>query len=149
MTDPRQVELSIERRAVVVIEELERQLAEARAEIGRLSTLADELGSANQLLGYKFESEKDIVSRIWVQLGSPTYSELAGRSIYDLIDEMKAEIAHLKEAAAGVRRAALKEAMAACRGWESAIACEAAILALIPPEEVPADAQPSDDGGGK
>ena len=34
-----------------------------------------------------------IVSKIWVQLGSPTYEQLKGRSIYDLIDEMKAELA--------------------------------------------------------
>ena len=37
-----------------------------------------------------FATERAIVSRIWVQLGSPTYAELKGRSIYDLIDEMKA-----------------------------------------------------------
>ena len=34
-----------------------------------------------------------IVSKIWVQLGSPTYEQLKGRSIYDLIDELKAELA--------------------------------------------------------
>jgi len=34
-----------------------------------------------------------IVSKIWVQLGSPTYEQLKGRSIYDLIDEMKTELA--------------------------------------------------------
>jgi len=38
-------------------------------------------------------AERAIVSRIWVQLGSPTYEQLKGRSIYDLIDEMKAELA--------------------------------------------------------
>jgi len=37
--------------------------------------------------------ERAIVSRIWVQLGSPTYAQLKGRSIYCLIDEMKAELA--------------------------------------------------------
>ena len=37
--------------------------------------------------------ERAIVSRIWVQLGSPTYEQLKGRSIYDLIDELKAELA--------------------------------------------------------
>jgi len=38
-------------------------------------------------------AERAIVSRIWVQLGSPTYAQLKGRAIYDLIDEMKAELA--------------------------------------------------------
>lgn len=33
---------------------------------------------------------KVIVSRIWKQLGSPTYAELKGRNIYDLIEELKA-----------------------------------------------------------
>ena len=37
--------------------------------------------------------ERAIVSRIWTQLGSPTYEQLKGRSIYDLISELKAELA--------------------------------------------------------
>jgi len=48
----------------------------------KMSQLKDEL-----------ENERAIVSRIWVQLGSPTYAQLNGRSIYDLIDEMKGELA--------------------------------------------------------
>jgi hypothetical protein len=51
----------------------------------KMSQLKDEL-----------ENERAIVSRIWVQLGSPTYAQLNGRSIYDLIDEMKAELAAAK-----------------------------------------------------
>ena len=35
-------------------------------------------------------TERAIVSRIWTQLGSATYEQLRGRSIYDLIDELKA-----------------------------------------------------------
>ena len=38
-------------------------------------------------------AERAIVSRIWVQLGSPTYAQLKGRSIHDLIDDLKAELA--------------------------------------------------------
>ncbi len=38
----------------------------------------------------KFTEEERIVSRIWEQLGNPTYEQLAGRSIFDLIDELKA-----------------------------------------------------------
>ena len=36
-------------------------------------------------------TERAIVSRIWTQLGSPTHAQLKGRSIYDLIDELKAD----------------------------------------------------------
>jgi hypothetical protein len=42
-------------------------------------------------------AERAIVSRIWVQLGSPTYADLNGRSIYDLIDEIKTELAADRE----------------------------------------------------
>ena len=45
-------------------------------------------------------AERAIVSRIWVQLGSPTYAELNGRSIYDLIDEIKTDRAEAKQEAA-------------------------------------------------
>lgn len=38
----------------------------------------------------------DIVARIWKQLGSPSYKALAGRSIYDLIDERDARIRDLE-----------------------------------------------------
>tara|TARA_R110000868_G_scaffold398438_1_gene671612 strand:+ start:194 stop:586 length:393 start_codon:yes stop_codon:yes gene_type:complete len=38
-------------------------------------------------------AERAIVSRIWTQLGSVTYEQLKGRSIYDLIDELKADLA--------------------------------------------------------
>jgi len=47
----------------------------------------------SQELLSELASERAIVSRIWVQLGSPTYAQLKGRSIYCLIDEMKAELA--------------------------------------------------------
>ena len=51
----------------------------------------------NQLAGERdaalraFSEEKKIVSRIWQQLGSPSYAELAGRSIHDVIDELRAK----------------------------------------------------------
>ena len=34
-----------------------------------------------------FAAEHDIVARIWKMFGSPSYEELAGRSLYDLIAE--------------------------------------------------------------
>lgn len=42
-------------------------------------------------------AERLIVAKIWEQLGSPSYDELKGRSIYDLIDEMGAERDALRE----------------------------------------------------
>lgn len=36
-----------------------------------------------------FKEEWSIVDRIWRQLGNPSYEELNGRSIYDLIGELK------------------------------------------------------------
>ena len=42
-----------------------------------------------------------IVSRIWSMLGTPTYEQLAGRSIYDMIAEVQAsaaEASRLREA---------------------------------------------------
>ncbi len=38
-----------------------------------------------------FDEEVKIVNRIWALLGSPSYEELKGRSIYDLIDTLKRE----------------------------------------------------------
>jgi hypothetical protein len=37
------------------------------------------------------------IGQIWLQLGNPTYEELNGRSIHDLIDEIKAENKKLRE----------------------------------------------------
>ena len=42
-------------------------------------------------------AERAIVSRIWVQLGSPSYDQLKGRSIYDLVDQMNAELADAQQ----------------------------------------------------
>ena len=53
------------------------QLAAARAEVAILR---------NALL-----LETGIVDRIWDQLGRPSFEELKGRSIYDLIDALKSE----------------------------------------------------------
>jgi hypothetical protein len=69
----------------------------------------------------------EIVARIWTQLGSPSYEQLAGRSIYDLIAEKDATVARLRARAAaiaadfqpsreaenGLALAAMREAIAA------------------------------------
>jgi len=47
-------------------------------------------------LAASYAEEKKIVDRIWEQLGSPTYEQLAGRSIYDLIGAALAENVRLK-----------------------------------------------------
>lgn len=57
-----------------------------------------------------------IVSKIWTQLGSPTYEQLKGRSIYHLIDELKAELA--------TERARLEEMaaeLAHCAGYIASV----------------------------
>lgn len=60
---------------------------------GRFADFARELET-------ELAAERAIVSRIWVQLGSPTYTDLKGRSIYDLIDEIKTDRAEAKQEAA-------------------------------------------------
>jgi hypothetical protein len=48
------------------------------------------------------EQEKQIVSRIWTMLGGPSYEELQGRSIYDLIAELLKDRAKLSLAQARI-----------------------------------------------
>jgi hypothetical protein len=38
----------------------------------------------------KYEEERAIVDRIWKILGNPTYEQLGGKSIYELVEELKA-----------------------------------------------------------
>jgi hypothetical protein len=59
----------------------------------RLFEQRDAAVAAQEKAEAELAAERAIVSRIWVQLGSPTYAQLKGRSIYCLIDEMKAELA--------------------------------------------------------
>ena len=61
---------------------------------------AERLFIESQKLETELAAERAIVSRIWVQLGSPTYADLKGRSIYDLIDEIKTDRAEAKQEAA-------------------------------------------------
>jgi len=65
--------------AATLIESLTAELADMTAE--RAAALARERSAWDS-----YKAERAIVARIWVQLGSPTYEELNGRSIYDLID---------------------------------------------------------------
>ena len=94
---------------------LERELAEVRqahaaerekAERYRLVTLRQDAKlAAEQDKSAIDEGElkvsRAIVSKIWIQLGSPTYEQLKGQSIYDLIDELKADRARLDWLMAG------------------------------------------------
>ena len=73
-------------------------------------------------------TERAIVSRIWVQLGSPTYAQLKGRSIYDLIDEMKAELASER---ARLDSGTILLAVAGERVWHCGVDLRAAIDAGI------------------
>lgn len=47
------------------------------------------------------DEERAIVSRIWNLLGSPTYEELKGRSIYDLIRELQSALSEREATIAG------------------------------------------------
>lgn len=65
----------------------------------RITLDAQEKAALNaELASVKAElaAETAIVDRIWDQLGRPSYEELKGRSIYDLIDALKAELASVK-----------------------------------------------------
>jgi len=37
----------------------------------------------------RYEEERAIVDKIWAILGNPTYKELKGKSIYELIEDLK------------------------------------------------------------
>lgn len=54
---------------------------------GLVGMKEDPLGDYVQYSAWK--AEYDIVARIWEMLGNPTYEELNGRSIYDLIKELQ------------------------------------------------------------
>ena len=43
-----------------------------------------------------YEEEKQIVTRIWEFLGSPSFEELKGRTLYDLIREKEEELQRLQ-----------------------------------------------------
>jgi cell division septum initiation protein DivIVA len=67
---------------------------------GLLHAAADRI----EQLERELAEEKSIVDRIWDQLGRPSYEALKGRSIYDLIDELKSELADLRIKMAGCSR---------------------------------------------
>jgi hypothetical protein len=75
--------------------------------IGEVERLTAAL-SAERVAAEMDREDTATVARIWIQLGSPTYEQLAGRSIYDLIDELKAQAATADAAgfARGVEAAA-------------------------------------------
>ena len=95
------------------IKELQRELAAAKLDCGHAEKRCDvaiaswdeergralregarvvELKARAERAEAELATERAIVSRIWTQLGSPTYEQLKGRSIYDLIDDLKAEL---------------------------------------------------------
>jgi len=65
----------------------------AEAEIKDRAAMMRDVMRERDAAEISLTAERAIVSRIWVQLGSPTYAQLKGRSIYDLIDEIKTELA--------------------------------------------------------
>lgn len=66
----------------------------------------------------RYREEEQIVSRIWTLLGGHSYEELAGRSIYDLIQELlDKEAAPIRNAGAELRSEALENALRAACGY--------------------------------
>ena len=104
------------------------------------------LASFARTLEREVAAERAIVSRIWVKLGSPTYKQLKGRSIYDLIDEMRADLAIEREKSERYRLASLKlDAELAterarmdwleCHGWITGEPCDRASIDAAMKEE--------------
>ena len=105
--DPKQFIVSEETRKRIAdeIAFIEREAAQLRADVAMrnivIEQMKDRVTSAETALQLSydhaeqlradFEAEKAIVNRIWDQLGRPSYEELNGRSIYDLIDALRAD----------------------------------------------------------
>ena len=89
--------------------------ANARAEKAEAELKAEQDNSA--IAEIELKVSRAIVSKIWVQLGSPTYQQLKGRSIYDLIDELKAELAAERARLRKIALAACKEAQIKPMVW--------------------------------
>lgn len=61
-----------------------------RSETQRETEKSQGLQRDVEALRARYHEERDIVTRIWRMLGSHSYEELAGRSIYDLVAELQA-----------------------------------------------------------
>lgn len=104
--DPPQMSISVDgevhiatqvRIEVGDLETLLSALAKARGDVqplwDHIHSLEAKLTKAGERIAEHlaaYNREWAIVDRIWTQLGRPTFEELAGRSIYDLIDTLKA-----------------------------------------------------------
>lgn len=73
---------------------------------------AGEVPEAVRSLQDRFSEEVRIVNRIWSMFGSPSYDELAGRSIFDLVADVQARLT-ASEAARETAERQLAEALAA------------------------------------
>jgi len=69
-------------------------------------------------IGDELATERAIVSRIWTQLGSPTYAQLKGRSIYDLIEELKADLTARLKRDYEYDHKCLYEVRERCESWK-------------------------------
>ena len=76
-----------------------------RADLDAIKAILNEEKGRAERAEMELKVSRDIVSKIWTQLGSPTYEQLKGRSIYDLIDELKAELAAEREKVRVLREA--------------------------------------------
>ena len=81
-----------------------RHRAERDAATARIADLERELKYYHDL----YDRESTIVARIWQQIGSPSYKDVNGRDIHDLIDELKADNARLREACEELERSEIR-----------------------------------------
>lgn len=82
-------------------------------EITSLQSELAQLREQVESLTRERDDQAAIVARIWKMLGSPTYEELAGRSIYDLIGALQAKVEALEAALRRVQ----DEANTVCGDW--------------------------------
>ncbi len=72
-------------------DELRSELIAYKAMRSVLSEEKASLLAERDALRAELDEERAIVDRIWSQFGTPSYESLKGRTIYDLIEEVKAE----------------------------------------------------------
>ena len=60
-------------------------------EAAHLKAIERQTQAEHDVVGWRdsYKGQLQIVEHIWEQLGSPTYEELEGKSIYDCIDQLK------------------------------------------------------------
>lgn len=85
--------------------ELRAELATLKHDIERHVQIAADLATENAALQERYDEEVAIVNRIWAMFGMPSYEELEGRTIYDLVQaaQNQATVMHDMHKALGIK----------------------------------------------